>query len=174
MLDACKIQVCNPGFLDGRDALLRADSLTNRAANATLIWNVFARRGMGYSAKRGDRVNGTPRFTNVQESFDLPPRVAVIALASTNSVTTSSALEAYPNPAQDRLTVRTQLSSTAPVQVTVLDLLGQTVLAPTSVAVSQMQQRGVELNTSGLASGVYIVRVATSEGLFTTKLTIQH
>ena len=55
VLDGCKLQVCNPGFLDARDALLRADSLTNRAANADLIWNVFARRGMGFNAVQGDR-----------------------------------------------------------------------------------------------------------------------
>ncbi|RZK47797.1 MAG: hypothetical protein EOO59_17390, partial [Hymenobacter sp.] len=55
VLDGCKLQVCNPGFLDGRDAILKADSLNNRGANTSLIWAVFARRGMGYSAVQGPR-----------------------------------------------------------------------------------------------------------------------
>ncbi len=53
VFDGMKIQPCRPGFLDGRDAILKADSINNKAANACLIWNVFARRGMGYFAKQG-------------------------------------------------------------------------------------------------------------------------
>jgi extracellular elastinolytic metalloproteinase len=171
VLDGCKLQVCQPGFLDGRDAILRADSATNRAANANLIWTVFARRGMGYGAKQGDRVNGYPTVNNIVQGFDLPPQARAVSL-STNNGAAANALEAYPNPAQDRLTVRTQLGSAAPVQVAVLNLLGKTVLA-TTVPVTQMQQAGVELNTSRLATGLYVVRVTTTEGNFTTKVTIQ-
>jgi extracellular elastinolytic metalloproteinase len=173
VLDGCKLQVCQPGFLDGRDAILRADSATNRAANADLIWNVFARRGMGYSAKQGDRVNGYPTVNNIVQGFDLPPQTKVVTLATNNGVTVSSSLEAFPNPAQDRLTVRTQLASAAPMQVAVLDLLGKTVLSAT-VPVAQMQQAGVQLNTGRLATGIYVVRVTTTEGNFTTKVTVQH
>ncbi|MDJ0367617.1 M36 family metallopeptidase [Hymenobacter sp. H14-R3] len=173
VLDGCKLQVCQPGFLDGRDALLRADSVTNRAANADLIWNVFARRGMGYGAKQGDRVNGYPTVANIVQGFDIPPKSKVIALAAKNGVVADNALEAYPNPAQNRLIVRTQLSSTAPMQVTMIDLMGKTVLRA-SVPTTQMQQSGVELNTSQLATGLYIVRVSTTEGSYTTKVTIQH
>jgi hypothetical protein len=172
VLDGCKLQVCQPGFLDGRDAILRADSATNRAANADLIWNVFARRGMGYSARQGDRVNGYPTVNNIVQGFNLPPQAKVVVLA-TKGGTATNALEAFPNPAQDRLTVRTQLSSAAPIQVAVFDLLGKTVLSAT-VPVAQMQQAGVELNTSHLSTGIYVVRVTTTEGNFTTKVTVQH
>jgi extracellular elastinolytic metalloproteinase len=173
VLDGCKLQVCQPGFLDGRDAILRADSATNRAANADLIWNVFARRGMGYGARQGDRVNGYPTVDNIVQGFDLPPKAKAVTLSTNNGATAASALEAFPNPAQDRLTVRTQLGSAAPIQVAVLDLLGKTVLS-TTVPVAQMQQAGVELNTSRLSTGIYVVRVTTTEGNFTTKVTVQH
>ncbi|TDN36246.1 hypothetical protein A8B98_09995 [Hymenobacter sp. UV11] len=172
VLDGCKLQVCNPGFLDGRDALLRADTLTNRAANADIIWNAFARRGMGYSAVQGDRANGIQQVTGIKEAFDLPPNVQVVALATQSGATMSNALEAFPNPAQGLLTVRTQLSSAAPMQVAVLDLLGKMVLQATAPA-AQMQQAGIELNTSRLATGLYIVRVTTTAGTYTTKVTIQ-
>ncbi|MFC6222975.1 M36 family metallopeptidase [Hymenobacter artigasi] len=174
VLDGCKLQVCNPGFLDGRDGLLRADSLTNRAANAGLIWNVFARRGMGYSAVQGNRVNGAPLVTGIVQAFDLPPGTPAIALSSKNGATAGNALEAYPNPAQNVLTVRTQLTSTVPMQVDMLDLLGKTVLRAVPVPAGQMQQSGVELNTSRLASGIYIVRVTTSGGTYSTKVSVQH
>jgi extracellular elastinolytic metalloproteinase len=174
VLDGCRMQVCNPGFLDGRDALLRADTLTNRAANADLIWAVFARRGMGYSAKQGDVLNSVPQVTGIVEAFDVSPKAKPILLSNKNSVVTGSSLEAYPNPAQDLLTVRTQLSSATPMQVTILDLLGKVVVPATTVPVAQMQQRGTELHTATLISGIYVVRVKTSEGTFTTKVTIQH
>jgi extracellular elastinolytic metalloproteinase len=174
VLDGCKLQRCNPSMLDGRDAILRADSLNNRAANSSVIWRVFARRGMGYSANAGDRTAGTPRVTGIVEAFDLPPGVTATPLATTAASLGRELLEAYPNPAQGLLTVRTQLGSAAPIQVTVLDLLGKTVVAPTSVPVAKMQQSGVELNTSALASGLYVVRVVTTDGIYTTKVTIQH
>ena len=174
VLDGCKLQVCQPGFLDGRDALLRADSLTNRAANAALIWSVFARRGMGFSAVQGDRVNGAPRVTGIVPAFNLPPGTQAVTLASKNGAAKGEALEAYPNPTQNLLTVRTQLGSTAPMQVDMLDLLGKSVLRSVSVPAGQMQQRGVELNTSHLASGIYLVRVTTTEGVFSTRVSVQH
>jgi hypothetical protein len=172
VLTGCKLQVCQPGFLDGRDAILRADSATSRGANANLIWTVFARRGMGYGAKQGDRINGYPTVNNIVQAFDLPPQARAVSLATNNGASATNALEAYPNPAQNRLTVRTQVGSAAPIQVAVLDLLGKTVLT-TTVPVAQMQQAGVELNTSRLSAGIYVVRVMTTEGSFTTKVTIQ-
>ncbi|MBD2767199.1 T9SS type A sorting domain-containing protein [Hymenobacter sp. BT664] len=61
-----------------------------------------------------------------------------------------------------------------PMEVTLLDLLGKAVLTPTCVSAAQMQQNGVELNTSHLAAGLYVVRVTTSDGIFTTKVAIEH
>jgi len=173
VLDGCKLQVCNPGFLDGRDALLRADTLTNRAANADLIWAVFARRGMGYSAVQGNKSNGVPQVTGIVQAFDIPPTATAITLSTRNGVVSGSSLEVFPNPAQDRLTVRTQLGSTAPMQVSLLNLLGQPVRPAATVPVAQMQQSGIELPTAGLAAGLYIVQVRTTEGTFTTKVTIE-
>ncbi|MGI4870564.1 MAG: M36 family metallopeptidase [Janthinobacterium lividum] len=181
VLDACKIQPCNPSFLQARNAILKADSLANLPAvsspNRALIWTVFARRGMGYSAVAGDRGVYSGRnvslLTGIVEAFDMPPGLSAVALASRNASATN-ALEAYPNPAADRLSVRTQLNSNAPVQVTMLDVLGKIVLAPVAVPAAQMQQSGTSLDISQLANGVYIVRVVTTEGTYTTKVTVQH
>jgi extracellular elastinolytic metalloproteinase len=67
--DGLKLQVCRPGFVDSRDAILLADRINYGGANQELIWNVFARRGLGYSANQG---LSTSRFDQV-EAFDLPP-----------------------------------------------------------------------------------------------------
>lgn len=47
---ALKLQPANPSFTEARDAILAADTLLNTGANHDLIWQAFARRGLGYSA----------------------------------------------------------------------------------------------------------------------------
>ncbi|HIF94126.1 MAG TPA: metallopeptidase [Myxococcales bacterium] len=67
VLDAMKIQACNPTFLQARDALLLADANANAGANECLIWEAFARRGIGFSA-----TSGSSSTTTVSEAFDEP------------------------------------------------------------------------------------------------------
>jgi PKD repeat protein len=67
--DALKLQVCEPGFVDGRDAILLADELYYEGANNCLIWKVFARRGLGFSAEQGSSQSRSDGIA----AFDLPP-----------------------------------------------------------------------------------------------------
>lgn len=69
VMDGLKLQPCNPGFIDGRDAILKADELLNGGKNKLLIWQVFAKRGLGYSAKQGS----SQSKTDGTQAFDLPP-----------------------------------------------------------------------------------------------------
>lgn len=65
VMEGMKMQPCNPGFILGRDAILKADEVHNNGANKCLIWNVFARRGLGYFADGGskdDRDDGSANF----------------------------------------------------------------------------------------------------------------
>jgi len=50
VIDGMKMQTCNPDFIDGRDAILKADTALYDGANGCLIWETFARRGLGFSA----------------------------------------------------------------------------------------------------------------------------
>ena len=68
VMDALKIQPCNPGILDGRDAILAADVANSGGANECLIWEVFARRGLGFSAEQGDVRDRNDAI----ERFDVP------------------------------------------------------------------------------------------------------
>lgn len=69
VLEGMKLQPCSPGFVDGRDAILAADQMLNGGANLCLIWEVFANRGLGYSADQG---SSNSKSDGV-EAFDLPP-----------------------------------------------------------------------------------------------------
>lgn len=69
VIDGMKLQRCLPHFVDGRDAILLADQINNGGANECLIWEAFAHRGLGYSARAGSRWS----VTDGTEAFDLPP-----------------------------------------------------------------------------------------------------
>lgn len=67
--EGLKYTDCGPGLIDGRNGILAADEILYNGANQCLIWEVFARRGMGFSATAGspnDRTDG-------REAFDLSP-----------------------------------------------------------------------------------------------------
>ena len=68
--------------------------------------------------------------------------------------------------------VQAQLASTTGVQVSLVNLVGQVV--STTPATAADLQRGLALNTSALADGLYVVRVRTSEGTFTAKVQVRH
>lgn len=68
VMDGMKIQSCQPGFVDGRNAILAADVALTGGANRCEIWRGFAKRGLGFSASQGD---STSRTDGV-EAFDLP------------------------------------------------------------------------------------------------------
>lgn len=79
VINGLKLQPCNPGFVDGRDAILAADQMLYNGANECLIWTAFANRGLGFSANQGDTDS---RFDQV-EAFDLPQ-----SLDPTTTITT--------------------------------------------------------------------------------------
>ena len=68
VLDGLKLQPCSPGFVDGRNAILAADTVLTGGANQCRLWEAFARRGLGVSAAQGSAnsiLDGT-------EAFDVP------------------------------------------------------------------------------------------------------
>jgi hypothetical protein len=79
--DGLKLQPCSPGFVDARNAILLADQNNNGGANQCLLWEAFAKRGLGFSASQGssgNRSDGT-------QAFDLPPACQGTPPTATNT-----------------------------------------------------------------------------------------
>ncbi|MGI4864364.1 MAG: M36 family metallopeptidase [Janthinobacterium lividum] len=68
VMQGLKLQPCQPGFLDSRDAILAADSLLYNGRYHCAIWGAFARRGMGFSAREGASTSATDQTV----AYDLP------------------------------------------------------------------------------------------------------
>lgn len=69
VIEAMKYTRCGPGLVDGRDGLLAADSIEHGGADACLLWEVFRRRGLGFSAEQGESTASNDN----REAFDPNP-----------------------------------------------------------------------------------------------------
>jgi len=81
VFDGMRLQPCAPGFVDSRDAILLADEMNFDGQNKCLIWEVFARRGLGFLADQGSSesvMDGT-------EDYNIPPECLQAALANFTS-----------------------------------------------------------------------------------------
>jgi len=89
VMDGLKLQPCEPTFVDARDAILRADLLYQGGANICMLWEAFARRGLGVDADdRGDHLD-----LDVVEDFKVPFHCACgVALSSWPMGTTVQSL----------------------------------------------------------------------------------
>lgn len=74
VFDGMAMQPRLPDMLDARDAILRSAQVRYRGADTALIWSVFAKRGMGRSARSKDASDVNPR-----PGFDAPSGNGFIA-----------------------------------------------------------------------------------------------
>ncbi|MEL6614264.1 MAG: M36 family metallopeptidase, partial [Bacteroidota bacterium] len=81
VMTGLKLQPCGPGFVDGRDAILAADQALYGGVHTDLLWEAFARRGLGALADQGTSLSRTDQV----ESFVVPeaiPPAAITDLAA--------------------------------------------------------------------------------------------
>jgi hypothetical protein len=88
--DGLKLQPCNPGFVDGRNAILAADQALTGGANQCEIWRGFAKRGLGFSASQGD---SNDRADGVQ-AFDLPSQCKLATFSGFQGLLAAPAINA--------------------------------------------------------------------------------
>lgn len=74
--EGLRLQPCSPGFVDGRDAILAADMALFDGANQCIIWDAFAKRGLGVSADQGSSNSNT----DGEEAFDTPSGLAELTI----------------------------------------------------------------------------------------------
>ena len=161
--EAFKIQPCQPGFVDARDAILDADSLLYGGAHDLALWTGFARRGLGQFAVQGS--SGT-NGDNV-EDFTIPTIVANEPGAG--ELPEGYALsEVYPNPFNPQARFTLEVAETQPVLVELYDALGRRVATLHDGALAAGTAHAFTVDGRGLASGLYMVR-ATGETFTATR-----
>lgn len=151
VMDGLKLQPCNPDFISGRDAILQADQLAGGADNC-LIWNVFAKRGLGLTASAGTASS----ITDQVEKFDVPEACIILG---TEDIAKNKAFGIYPNPARGEFFIKTAPTvGNATVKVEILDLNGKLVKS-----LERKKNSSDAISTKGLVKGIYLV-VITENG----------
>lgn len=70
--EGMRLQPCNPGYVDARNAILRADTLLFNKKYSCSIWKAFAKRGLGRNASQGSAgstTDGIADFTVDASAF---------------------------------------------------------------------------------------------------------
>lgn len=158
VIDALKLQPCDPSFVDGRDAIIAADQAITGGADFCLIWQVFARRGLGLNATSGDPFSSTDQT----EDFTVPLPGPNCNLGI-DYFQNEEFIKAYPNPTDGKLTIAIrQFVGKADIQVT--DVNGRIISEFKNLNFNGQ----AEIDLSSYQSGLYFVKI-TSETVKTTK-----
>ncbi len=163
VIEGLKLQGCNPDFIDGRDGILAADTAITGGEDQCLIWEVFAKRGLGFAASGGDE----NVFNDQVEDFSMPD-ASDPTLANCNALSTETFDEVdykiFPNPARDRITISAS-RNLGKVMMQLVDINGRVVLSQQADL-----SRNVDLNIGNLQSGLYILRLVGAFDTITHKI----
>jgi hypothetical protein len=164
VLEGMKLQKCSPGFVDGRDGILKADTLLFGGQYSPVIWQAFASRGLGYNASEGS----TGNVKDGVADYSLPPGllVAKAAQAEDASVQNTRVINMAPNPASNKVTL-TINGNKKLLNIELLNANGQ------QLKHLNMTGERLQINLPKLASGMYYVRISGEGFSETRKLIIQ-
>ncbi len=160
IIDGLKLQGCSPGFVDGRDGIIAADLAANGGANECLIWNAFARRGLGFSADQGSQYSTSDGTV----AFDLPPGCDPLGTNDNGSI--EDKLIIYPNPSNGNINIRA-LIDLGEATISIFDINGREVYNQEVTL-----QDTVNVNAENLRTGVYIIKIEGTDYSHTAKLII--
>jgi hypothetical protein len=149
--DGLKLQPCNPGFVDARDAILAADQALTGGANQCLIWEGFAKRGLGFSASQGSSGSNADNV----EAFDLP------AECEFGTATPSEAMACAGDPVD--FAIELGSAWTAPVTLSASGHPGTAAFSQNPVSAPGDSVLTID-GTSGEATGVYNITVDATDG----------
>uniref|UniRef100_UPI002608A769 T9SS-dependent M36 family metallopeptidase n=1 Tax=Flavobacterium sp. TaxID=239 RepID=UPI002608A769 len=161
VIDGLKLQPCEPSFVDGRDALIAADQATTGGQDFCMIWEVFARRGLGVNATSGNNDDSTDQV----EDFTVPepgPNCTLKVDYFQNDV-----VSVFPNPTSDDVTIKIN-SYDGSLNVQLFDLNGRLILEKTIESFSTEEK----VSLKGLSSGVYLLKLNGEDISSTKKLIV--
>ncbi|MGE8556091.1 MAG: T9SS-dependent M36 family metallopeptidase [Chryseobacterium jejuense] len=167
VMDALKLQPCNPTFIQGRDAILAADQATANGENKCMIWKTFAKRGLGVNASAG-LLNGLEFGANQPlldmsdqvEDFTIPTECQ--SLAVNEVAENSKGISIYPNPVKNEFTIKTPsgMNLSGITTVSIYDFTGK-LISQENINLNKQ----TTVNASNLINGAYIVKIKNNSSI---------
>lgn len=163
VLDAMKLTPANPSLVQCRNAIIQADLNTTNGQDYCMIWETFARRGLGVNATSGS-VSGVAGVQDQVEDFTTPvpgstPATGSNCTLSTVNFDNSSLIKIYPNPSKGIVNISIHNYS-GYINVNVYDINGRNVYSN-----SDEFSENKSINLQGLQSGFYFVKIEGEDGL---------
>jgi len=90
VMEGMKLQPCSPGFIDGRNAILKADSILYGGAYNCSIREAFRRRGMGLYASQGSSSSVTDQVADFTPYVTMRKSQNIDSVAEGQTVTYTS------------------------------------------------------------------------------------
>ncbi len=164
MVEGLKLQKCSPGFVDGRNGILKADTLLFGGQYSPIIWQSFASRGLGFRASEGSSDNVKDGVAD----YSLPPGLLVAKATEVQdaSVQNLRTISIAPNPATNKVTL-TINGNKKPLTIDLLNAAGQ------QLKRVSMNNEVLQINLPKLASGMYYLKISGEGFSQTKKLVIQ-
>lgn len=170
VVDGLKLQPCNPGFVDGRNAIIAAvdvnDAFTSdqeRRDAKCIVYTAFAERGVGFSADQGSRFSRIDQI----EAFDFPEGNDNFCNALSVDDRSANSFKVFPNPSNGEININVG-TNIGEGSVRILDINGREVFT------AQRALEGtVRIQAAGLATGVYLLQIQSETVSQTTKIVIE-
>jgi extracellular elastinolytic metalloproteinase len=163
VMDGLKLQACNPSFVDGRDAILQADAVKNAGADKCMIWNTFAKRGLGVNASAGVK-----SVANDQVEDFTVPQECIVALSTQDVKAEDQKFIVFPNPTYDEFFVGNIDKSSKEVKIRMFDMSGKLVFSDSRESASKKA-----VSTRGFQKGVYMVHIQQGDKTQVEKLIVK-
>lgn len=169
VIDALKLQPCNPTFVSFRNALIAAEAATIGSAghNNCLIREVFRRRGMGLNADSGSEQNALDQI----EDFTPFPVGTTPATGGTctflgiDSFTDESLFNVYPNPSEGIFNLKLN-NYVGKIDIEITDLSGRIIKNIKNTDFNN--EKTIDLQN--LSVGIYMLKVSNAEINYSRKL----
>jgi hypothetical protein len=165
VIEGLKLTPCSSGFQEARDAILAADDALYSGANKCLIWQVFSRRGLGYSSSSGS----ADSYSDQTAAFDMPPTSVFGGASCTLNIKNQSLdlFNIYPNPSNGLININ-GVGINEDVKISVFDINGRKVFEKETFL-----NGNTSINAKELTIGFYILKIQGKEFTHNEKIIIE-
>jgi hypothetical protein len=172
VIDAMKLTPANPSLIQCRDAIIQADLNTTNGQNYCMIWETFARRGLGVNATSNSTI-GVPGIQDQVQDFTEPTPGATPATGSNcvlanDYFQNSDLFRIYPNPTNGLLNINIA-NYVGELQVKVYDLNGRQVY---NHNVTNFNNTNA-INLESLSAGVYVLKLQGENLNYSEKIILE-
>ena len=172
VIDAMKLTPANPTLIQCRNAIIQADQNTTNGQNYCLIWETFARRGMGINASSGTNI-GSAGIQDQVEDFIEPTPGSTPATGSNCTLgneyfQNSNLFKIYPNPSNGLLNINIT-NYVGQLQIKVYDINGREVFSQNYIDFNTISS----VNLDSLSAGMYILKLQGEDLNYSNKIILE-